>query len=36
MPDDVPDDGQPPEDAVVTCSGSITLPPIGGTNDTEA
>ena len=34
MPDDVPDDAQP-EDAVVTCSGSITLPPIGGTNDTE-
>ena len=28
----MPDDDAQPE---VTCSGSITLPPIGGTNDTE-
>lgn len=32
MPDD--DDAQP-EDADVTCSGSITLPRIGASNDTE-
>ena len=32
MPDD---DVQPPEDAVVTCSGSITLPPIGATDDED-
>ena len=31
MPDN--DDGQPPGDVVIMCSGSITLPPIGGTND---
>jgi len=32
MPDDKPDDDVAPEDVEVTCSGGITIPPIGVTN----
>lgn len=33
MPDD--NDDKPPEDVEITCSGSITLPPIGAVQDGE-